>query len=62
MDRKKKIKPPTIEERIVLDVSTLLDAKIITPAMIYAIILDGYRAYKSGNGELTWMDIWVNFQ
>ncbi len=55
--KRKKVRLPTIEEQILLDVSTLLDAKTITPAMIYAIMLDGHRAYKSGIG-MSQFGIW----
>lgn len=50
MARKRKVKEPTLRERITQDVHKLLTCNVITPRQVYDLMLLGSRMYRQGVG------------
>ena len=58
--RRKRARPPTVEEQIRARVSDLLTVSNITPMLVYDLLLLGHRMYRSGMGiptEQVWRAI-----
>jgi hypothetical protein len=58
-------RPPSTEELLTEKVNEFLGAGIITPMMVYDILLMGNRVYKSGVGlphEVVWKGILDGFR
>lgn len=48
--KRKKAPPPTREEVLTERVRRILSAEVITPGMVYDILLSGHSVYKQGVG------------